>query len=1044
MGEAERVRASHPGEHKEEGPILHARLLGGVELRLGEADAVQLDSARAESLLAYLLLHRHAPQQRQHLAFTLWPDSTESQARTNLRHVLHNLRRALPDANRFIEAGPRMLRWRPEAPLWLDVAAFEQAVQEGRLEDAVATYTGDLLEGNYDEWVLEERERLSRLYLDALERRARELEAWGNFAEAIRYAERLLRQEPLREETYRLLLRLRDASGDRAAALRTYHACATTLVRELGVEPSAATRQSYEALLEAAPEPAEGPGMPARPPLIGRRAERARLAALWQSSEAGRAQLVLVTGEAGIGKSRLIEELRSWCAHRGARIAESRSYAAEGSMAYGALVAWLRSEPIAARLRRVAPAHVTELARLLPELLTEVPGLPAPEPLAEDEQRQRLFAAAGQAIVSAGAPLLLVAEDLHWCDAQTLRFVHYLLRAEPEGRLLVAASARREELDTRGPVRELVDALRALGVVSEVSLSRLSPEETVLLAERLTDRPLTEDEAKRFYEESEGVPLFLVEALRAEAEPATAPTGEMSERVRAVIDSRLARLSDPAAELVGVAATIGREFTTEVLADASQVDEEAMLRGLDELWRRAIVRARGANGYDFSHGKIREAAYGALSPAAARHHHLRVAETLQRSHAEDLDAVSAQIASHYEAAGAIEEAIGWHAKAADAAQRLYASADAVRHLERALGLVGGLPAGKRDALELGLLTKLPAPLLAVEGYLSGRVAEVHERARDLAGSLAVELEAPLIRSLALASLARGEFEAGREFGDQLRARGEREGDDVLRVEGGYVLGIAAYWRGELAVARSHFRDAIERCRPEQRSARIASYGQDPEIVCLTRLAHTLWLLGDEEEAERARDLGLELAEERGHPYSRAIAGVFAGMLALDQRDEQRLRRHADEFASIDYAYEAPQIRIVADLFAGLLDVLGGQATRGAEQVQSMVANARRDEPATPGFHALLMRILLEAYVAAGEAQAGLAATGEALEMGGGAQLWEAEIRRLRSEFLSVLGATRAEVEAELGRAVEVARRQGARAFERRAAASRDRLLAGTR
>jgi DNA-binding SARP family transcriptional activator len=389
------VRFGHLDDYHAQRPTLRVRLLGGVDLHLGEERLQPLDSVRAESLLAYLLLHRDAPQQRRHLAFTLWPDSTEGQARTNLRHVLHNLRRALPDADRFVDAGPRTLQWRPDAPLWLDVATFEQAFEEGRLEDAIETYKGELLEGNYDEWLLEERERLSQLCLDALERLARELEAQGRFAEAIRYAERLLRQDPLREETYRLLIGLYDATGDRARALRTYHACATTLVRELGVEPSAATREAYDALLGAVPEPGAGlaSASPARPPLVGRRAERERLAELWRDAEGGRAQLVLVTGEAGIGKSRLVEELRSWCAHRGAAIAESRSYPAEGTMAYGTLVAWLRSEPLAAGLRRLAPAQLTELARLLPELLSEAPGLAAPERLAADEQRQRLFAA---------------------------------------------------------------------------------------------------------------------------------------------------------------------------------------------------------------------------------------------------------------------------------------------------------------------------------------------------------------------------------------------------------------------------------------------------------------------------------------------------------------------------------------------------------------------------------------------------------------------------------------------------------------------------
>jgi DNA-binding SARP family transcriptional activator len=376
------VRSGSGSSSRAQEPTLRVRLLGGVDLRLGDREVQPLDSARGESLLAYLLLHRDAPQQRQHLAFTLWPDSTESQARTNLRDVLHNLRRALPDADRFIDARPRTLQLGRDAPVWLDVAAFEQAVEEGRLEDAVETYRGELLEGNYDEWLLEERERLAQLHREALERLVEQLDEQGRLAEAIGYAERLLREDPLREATYRRLIALYDAAGDRARALRIYHACATTLVRELGVEPSAATRAAYEALLETAAEPpGEGaPLLPSRAPLVGRRAERAQLAELWRRAEGGRAQLVLVTGEAGIGKSRLVEELRSWCVHRGAGTAESRSYAAEGEMAYGTLVAWLRCGPFRTALRRLEPAHLTELARLLPELQSEVPGVGAPVP----------------------------------------------------------------------------------------------------------------------------------------------------------------------------------------------------------------------------------------------------------------------------------------------------------------------------------------------------------------------------------------------------------------------------------------------------------------------------------------------------------------------------------------------------------------------------------------------------------------------------------------------------------------------------------------
>ena len=211
--------------------------------------------ARAESLLAYLLLHRDAPQPRQRLAFLLWPDSSEAQARTNLRHVLHTLRRALPDADRFLDVAPRTLRWRRTRRCWLDVAVFEEALarrrgsrraRSGRTTAAIcsraATTTG--CSRSASGCAISISTRSSARPRGAGARR---------LGRAVRYAERLVRHDPLREETYRLLMRLHAARGDRARALRAYHVCTATLERELGVEPSAATREAYEALLPAAP-----------------------------------------------------------------------------------------------------------------------------------------------------------------------------------------------------------------------------------------------------------------------------------------------------------------------------------------------------------------------------------------------------------------------------------------------------------------------------------------------------------------------------------------------------------------------------------------------------------------------------------------------------------------------------------------------------------------------------------------------------------------------------------------------------------------------
>jgi hypothetical protein len=301
--------------------------------------------------------------------------------------------------------------------------------------------------------------------------------------------------------------------------------------------------------------------------------------------------------------------------------------------------------------------------------------------------------------------------------------------------------------------------LQALGRFSEIELTRLDREETALLAERVTGTPLDVPGLGRLYEDSEGNPLFVVEALQPDA-PAAAP------RVQAVMAGRLARLSQPAAEL----------------------EEQEFIGALDELWRRGIVRAHGPNFYDFSHGRIRDAAYAALGPPRRRQAHLAAARALERSE----NAAAAAIALHYENADATAEAIRWHERAAEAAQWLHAHADAVRALERALALSGSQPPGPDTArLQLRLLTALPAPLLSLEGYTSGRMTRMHARALQLASQLGNEPEPPLMWSLAMAALTRGEWEPAREFGERLRARAERDDDRVLWVESGYLQGIAA-------------------------------------------------------------------------------------------------------------------------------------------------------------------------------------------------------------------------------------------------------------
>jgi tetratricopeptide (TPR) repeat protein len=508
----------------------------------------------------------------------------------------------------------------------------------------------------------------------------------------------------------------------------------------------------------------------------------------------------------------------------------------------------------------------------------------------------------------------------------------------------------------------------------------------------------------------------------------------MSPKVQAVIESRLAQLGGPARDLVGVAATIGREFTTAVLAQASGADEEALVRDLDELWRRRIVRDRGTDAYDFTHDRIREVAYQAMRPAQRRRTHLRVARALERLHAHDPAPVAAQVGAHYQRAGAPDPAIGWYQRGAEVAQRLQANAEAVRLLERALDLLGSLPPSpERQARELAILGVLPAPLGATEGWASDRLARAQRRGLQLAGALGVEPAPPLLHSVAVASLTRGDFARAQQVAEGLRAGGERDGDDVRVVEGEYVLGIAAFWTGDFDGARRHFEAAVARYHPEHRPAHLAHYGLDPKVVCTSRLGNALWFLGRPADAARARDAALALADETGHPHSRHTALVFAALLALELGEPERLREHAAALRARQAGLWRPT-RVAGDALDGYVEVLDGRPEAGMARLWKALDDPAEAEHA-PGLHASVARLLLGACSLTGDARAGLLAVDRALGLGDHVRTWASEARRLCGELLAAAGADDGQVEAELRQALRTARRQGAKMLELRAATS---------
>jgi DNA-binding SARP family transcriptional activator/tetratricopeptide (TPR) repeat protein len=707
-----------------ENPSLTIHLLGGFRLTAEQEPVTGLERPRLQELLAYLLLQRDRPLPRQHLAFLFWPDSTEKQALTNLRNLWYRLRQTLPHADRCLTADDLTMQWLADAPCRLDVAVFENHLAQAQtavndnerlhhLEQAVAQYGGDLLPGFYSDWLLAERERLAQAYGRSLEQLATLHENRRHYRQAIERTRALLRHDPLHEAAYTRLMRLHALNGDRAAALHTYHTCATILRRELDVAPGRPARELYERLLNKESVPDVPPERGAVIPLVGRETRWAQLQQLWRKA-ATRPQLALIRGEAGIGKTRLAEALVEWVGRQGIPALTARCYATQGELAYAPIVAWLRSRP----LPPLADPWLRELARLLPEILAEHPHLPPPEPLIKPWQRLRLFEALARALLTNHSALLLFLDDWQWCDADTLDWLHFLLtdrRGQPaRPQLLVVTAVRSGERGARSRLADWQAGLAHTGQLTELALGPLNQAATMALAEHVAQRPFDPALAPLLFQGTEGHPLFIVEMVRAglaQAAPATeaelvdhaaamlARPAALPARVRQVLEARLYQLSPAAQSVMGAAAVIGRAFTYEVLRRVVDLSEDELVNCLDESWRRRIVREQEEDAYDFSHDKLRQVAYAGLSRVRRRWLHGRVAQALEIVHAQELDSVAGVIAAHFEATRRPEPAIAYYQRAAAAARRIYAHQEALATLQKAFALLTTLPSeAPRDSL----------------------------------------------------------------------------------------------------------------------------------------------------------------------------------------------------------------------------------------------------------------------------------------------------------------------------------------------------------
>src|SRR5918995_5051872 len=467
-------------------PSDRSRVGGESRARLEVRLLGAFNSLRLQRFLALIALRKDL-QHRSRLAFELWPDSNERQARTNLRKLLHEFRHSLPDSGEFVEIDNEIVRWIPIGPSEVDVLRFREAIAVGDLELAARLYSGDLLPACYDDWVLDERAKLRAEAYGAFVRLTEEAAGHDDHNATIKQAQRVVDLEPTDEAAVRIQMEAHLALGDRAAALRAYHRCAEVLDRDLGVAPGEAIRAMYRQLRAGTVNREEVRGEDLAPvaesPFVGRDLELNQLNEAWSTVREGGAHLVLVTGEPGIGKSRLAIEFGRRVRAEGYVVASARAYEAAGRLPWGPVVDLLRSDALRSHIDSLDTVWRAELARLLPEFLEASPP-PAPSRSGDLAQRHRLFDAVSRAIAG-DRPRLLIIDDLQWCDAETIEVIGFIVRSRPTASVLIVGSVRSEEIPEHHPLVGLVDALGHDHAVTTVPLDRLDEATTATLAARL-------------------------------------------------------------------------------------------------------------------------------------------------------------------------------------------------------------------------------------------------------------------------------------------------------------------------------------------------------------------------------------------------------------------------------------------------------------------------------------------------------------------------------------------------------------------------------
>ena len=836
----------------------------------------------------------------------------------------------------------------------------------------------------------------------------------------------------------------------------------TPLLKGLA-QPLAVYRVLYESMARSRLEAASSTGWT---PLVGREQEIGLLLERWAQVKDGLGQVVLLSGEAGIGKSRLVQVLTDQVA------AEPRAWLTpcqcspyhQHTALYPLIdllervvLRFEREESPQQKLGKLEGFLVqyglplAEAVPLFAALLSlPLPADYAPLTVSPEQQKQQTLHALLTILlrIAAQQPVLFVMEDLHWVDPSTLELLSLLVDQGPTARILALFTFRPDfspPWTGRAHLTQLtVNRLprrQAVEVIRQVAHGKVLPPEVV----------------EQIVAKTDGVPLFVEEltkmvlesGLLQERDERYALTGPLHPlAIPATLhDSLMARLDRLAAvkALAQLGATLGREFSYALLRAVAPWDEEIVHQGLHQLVAAEFLYQRGVPPqatYTFKHALIQDVAYQSLLRSTRQQYHQRIAQVLEAQFPETVATQPELVAQHYTAAGCTEQAMPYWQRAGQHASDRSAHLEAISHLTTGIELLKTLPeTPERTQQALTLHIALGAALQMAKGQAAPEVEHAYTQARALCQQVGETPElVPVLFGLWRFYVVRPQLHTARELGETLLRLAQRADDPALAVIAHYALGATWFCLGALPAARQHLEEAIARYTPDQRRAPVFRMGQDPGVACRVYAALTLWLLGYPEQALARLHEALALAHELSHPYSLAFARCWAAYVSQFRRDVPAVHEQAEAAVALATEQGFPLWAAMGTILRGWALAMQGQGEEGMAQVRQGIAAYRATGAAllVPYFCTLLAEV--SAHL--GHPEDGLQALAEAhtLVEQQEERWWEAEICRLRGVLLlRQPGTPQAEAEAWLQRALDVARRQEAKSLELRAAMSLSRL-----